>query len=131
MPALVLDKIAEQWDGFPEVRARVRDEGKVLHHDTVQGDCIKNCVLNLDLLTPLVSLMSMSAKRTVPGIDSLKQAVHDLLVLSKREPEQGLVVDSAWRLRKMCVFIKMKVRKRQPSFDLCLHYVFSVKCFSG
>lgn len=126
-----IDGVAKEWDGYEDIRDRLRgtqfEEGSKSKEDVDQkvqilGDkafCqdISTCVQQRSFLEPLLSKMALNTKRTVPGIDQLKDEVQSLLKINKRgtDSDWDQVSKAAWCLRKLCGFVKMKCRRREVS----------------
>lgn len=116
-----IEDVALEWDANPELRERLRDGGQAL--PTPAGQDITTCVKNSVLLVPLLTRMSSVKKRPVPSIDQLKDELEALLQKNKRGVDFGGedIPKCAWALRKLCGFVKMKVRRREVSTAARLH----------
>lgn len=116
--ALDLETLSSEWDSDPTIRERMRDKVGMLHPDSSSGEDIPTCVLNKELLIPLLSRMSMTEKKPLPGIHDLLASVESLLTLHKRPPKPEDFDDNmalSWRIRFMLGFVKMKARRQEVS----------------
>lgn len=121
MPFVDLSLVPDEWDSYPDLRTRVRESGRILP----EGDAvdIHACVKGTDVLVPLLTRMSLQSERPVPQIDALRDAVQAFLTKNKRTEDAANVaeiVNAGWQIRKLLVFIKMKVRRREVSTAPCL-----------
>lgn len=80
---LDISSIATEWDSDMTTRQRMRDGGDILHPETGAGEDIPTCVHNKELLAPLLTRMSVSHKKALPGIHDLTDTVISFLKLSK------------------------------------------------
>lgn len=74
--------------------------------------------MNKELLIPLLTRMSVTEKRVLPGIHDLAGAIRSLLTLNKRPPkpeDQDQNMAFAWRARFMLGFVKAKTRRGEVS----------------
>lgn len=121
-----IEGVSKDWDG-DELRARLRDGGSVLTPNPASLD-VSTCVKNFSLLSPILSKMALVENRPVPTIDQLKEEVETLLKLTK----QGLNIDfvdiskTAWAIRKLAGFVKMKTRRREVSTATRLQYANAI-----
>lgn len=115
--------VAEEWDAYENVRARVREGGPLLHPESGEGEDIKTCVLNKEILTPMVLRMVHSPKKGHPPIDDLRDEVSKIFTMSKRVPLPSFddMQKLAWRIRHLVCFVKTKARRKEPSTELLLH----------
>jgi len=116
--ALDLETLSSEWDSDPDIRERLRDGGSFLHPKSSSGEDIPTCVLNKELLTPLLVRMSMTEKKQLPCIHDLHASVESLLTLHKRPPKPEDFDDNmalTWRVRFMLGFVKMKARRQEVS----------------
>ena len=109
--------LGREWYNQEEVRNRVIDGGPVLAPDTpLKQEDIQVCVMNRDLLSPILSKMCITKNRALPGIDDLRDQVSNLLTLCKRSGDLvGIVEDTAGALKKLSGFVKTKARRREVS----------------
>ena len=110
--------LAQEWDSSPPIRIRMRDGGGILHADTPpKQEDIKICILNQELLEPLLTRMSRLSKRSLPTMDDLREECYALLTLNKRTGEElvEMVEESAYSIKKLCSFIKAKARRKEVS----------------
>ena len=91
--------------------------GSVLAPNTpLKQEDIQVCVMNQDLLVPILSRMCTTQNRALPGIDDLRDQVSTLLTLCKRSGDLvGIVEDTAGTLKKLSGFVKTKTRRREVS----------------
>ena len=115
---LDLETLSSEWDSDPAIRDRLRSGGGILHPKSSSGEDIPTCVLNKELLVPLLVRMSMTEKRQLPGIHDLHASVESLLTLHKRPPKPedfDVTMALAWRVRFMLGFVEMKTRRQEVS----------------
>ena len=113
-----INGVSQEWDGLPPIRDRLRDGGSILHPDTIaKQEDISQCLLNQELLMPLLSRMGALSKRTLPTMDDLREECYALLTLNKRTGEElvTMVEDAAYHIKKYCGFIKTKARRKEVS----------------
>ena len=126
VPFVDLSLLPDEWDAAKDLRTRVRDSGKILPDNSDNVD-IQTCVKCTDVLVPLLTRMSLHHERPVPQIDALRDAAQAILTKNKRSEDAANVaeiVSVGWQIRKLLVFIKMKVRRKEvstaPRFKCCL-----------
>ena len=133
-PALDVDGVWHEWDQCEDIRGRLRG-GETLLHPEGKHDDVSGCSLNSSLLAPLLTRMSVAEGRPLPPVDPLRLEIDKVLTQNKRGniPEEVTdVVKTGWRLKKMCNFIKMKVRRGEVSSvpqltcSILFFYVFEV-----
>ena len=115
---LDLDTLPTEWDSDVTLRERMRSGGPILHPDSNGGEDIPTCVCNKELLLPLLTRMATSEKKSMPSIHDLLASVEGLLALNKRPPKPedfDANMASAWRIRFLLGFIKMKTRRQEVS----------------
>ena len=123
-----------EWDANPEIRNRLRDGGSLMQKI---GEDIPSAVANVGLLQPLVTRMSLTETRPLPAVEALRDEVETIYLRNKRgsTPEDTPdVVALAWGIRKLLVFLKMKVRRHEVSsapfpqhvFQFCVQAAFSI-----
>lgn len=113
-----LSTLASEWDSEQSLRTRLRQGSTVLHPDSGKGEDIGTSIKNQDLLIPLLTRMAVAPKRALPGIEPLREGISALLTLNKRPPKPedwDDIMATAWRLRFLLGFIKMKVRRQEVS----------------
>eukprot|EP00435_Cladocopium_sp_Y103_P074981 s151_g52.t2 len=107
-----------EWDSNPEIRNRLRDGGCLLEGKAAED--IPSAITNVGVLQPLVTRMSLTQTRPLPAVEALRDEVETIYLRNKRgsAPEDSPdIVGLAWKIRKLLVFLKMKV----PAFQqLCL-----------
>lgn len=111
-----------EWDCNEELRARLRD-GQGLLTDYKSED-IQSTLENLHALQPLITRMSMTQTRPLPGVDGLRDEVEKFFLANKRGQSQEEfpdVVNISWKIRKFLGFVKMKVRRKEVSSAPFLH----------
>ena len=123
--------ISKEWDQIPELRSRILDGKNVLDPtSTPAREDINECVINKELLTPLLQKMCVHPSRKVPQIDDLRDEVSDLLTLCKRSGPDltSMVEETAKHLKKLVGFVKTKARRKEVStatWLLMWHLFFS------
>ena len=121
--ACVIKGVATEWDLVGAIRERVRDGGTVLDPSTPpKQEDITVCVLNKDLLSPLLSKICL-AERRLPALDDLRDEVASLLTMNKRHGDELVkeIEDTAYHLKKLCGFVKTKARRKEVSVASCLN----------
>lgn len=115
--------LSKEWDTAPELRERLRVGGDLLHPESSPGEDNKTCVLNKELLTPMLERMIQTPKKSHPPIDGLREEVAKTFNLNKRNPLPDFdhLQKIAWRLRYMVCFVKAKARRGEVSRDILLH----------
>ena len=88
-----------------------------------EGEDIRTCTRNADLLAPMLQRMAESTKLGHPPIDGLRLQVEGLFQLCKRVPlpDFDQLQKWAWRLRFLVCFIKMKARRKEVSVETWKH----------
>lgn len=98
---------------------RLRDGGPLMHPDSISmAEDITMCCKNSALIQPLLTRMSMLKTRPLPAIEQLRDQVEDVFTRNKRgtkDLEGSEIVRLAWHIRKLCGFVKMKVRRKEVS----------------
>lgn len=113
-----------EWDGCEAIRTRLRN-GEDLLVGKINED-IPSLVANIEILQPLITRMSLTATRPLPAVDALRDEVEATYIANKRgqTPEdQPDVVATSWKIRKLLVFLKMKVRRHEVSTVPSLRYM--------
>ena len=121
--ALDLESLASEWDSDPTIRTRLREKGPILHPESGAGEDINTCVLNKELLVPLIFRMSTLQGKPLPGIHDLHAAIEGVLTLNQRPPkaeDYDIIIAAAWRIRFLLGFLKMKCRRHEVSKVPCL-----------
>ena len=110
-----INGVGREWYNVEEVRDRIMEGGSVLAPNTpLKQEDIQVCVMNQDLLVPILSRMCTTQNRALPGIDDLRDQVSTLLTLCKRSGDLvGIVEDTAGTLKKLSGFVKTKTRRRE------------------
>ena len=113
-----ISAIADAWDAEPEIRERLRAGlGIFVEVSENKNYDLRAASKNSILLQPLLVRMR-ECQRKLPSIDSLRNEVTTLLKLNRREIRDPADVEApAWHLRKNLGFVKMKVRRQEPSFE--------------
>ncbi len=119
LPILDIAEVALEWDPDQDKRARMRDEKSVLKPGPACQD-ISTCIQHRGLLIPLLERMAVHDHRPVPQINALKEEVLSLLKVHKLGVDSQSSSDStraktAWAIRKLCGFVKGKVRRQEVS----------------
>ena len=115
-PLLDVKGLAKEWDEDPVIRNRLRSGQPFLHPDGPVGEDIHTCVLNEDVLFPLLARMAVHSHRPICPVEATQDEITTLLGLNKREPDGVIDVEkNAWQIRKLLGFIKMKCRRSEVS----------------
>ena len=104
------------WDDNPDIRQRLLDAQDLL--DDGGFDDIPTAKKNAAVLLPLLTRMSLTEHRPLPGVESLRDEIEAVHMRNKRGKTQEDVPDIArdgWRIRKLLGFVKMKVRREEVS----------------
>ena len=112
------------WDSNSDIRDRLSDGKDLLDSSTAED--ITSSLSNVDVLQPLITRMSLTQHRPLPGVDALRDEIEKVYVKNKRgkNPEdQPNVVAACWRIRKLLGFVKMKVRRREVSAAPLMHII--------
>ena len=120
--------ISREWDKDEEIKARLLEGGNPLHPKSVlKQEDNRECILNKGLLRPCLERMSIMDKRPIPAIDSLRDEVSNLLVLSKRTgPDTTSVIEeTSQTIKKLLVFVKAKVRRKEVSTASWLNKLYT------
>ena len=127
-----VEGLADEWEAATEVRQRVMGGGGLLHEQSGAGEDIKTCVLNSDLLAPMLQRMASSPKLGHPPIDTLQLQVERLFERCKRvpAPDWETMRQYSWRLRFLLCFIKMKARRKEVSVDAWMGYFTNMVSFT-
>ena len=125
-----IEGVATEWDASEPVRERLRNGGGLLSKNPASQD-ISTCLSNNGLLAPLLARMAANPKREVPIVDALKDELEELVKKCKRGVDtDGIdIPKSAWALRKLCGFIKMKARRKEVSTVTWLQNNKLCSCF--
>lgn len=121
---LDISQLHMDWDGNHVIRDRLR-EGQQMLVGTGAED-IPTVVSNVDILQPVITRMSLAPERPLPSVERLRDEIERLYMKNKRgntPEEMPNIVDLTWRVRKLLVFIKMKVRRKEVSSVTLLHYM--------
>ena len=113
---LDLTNLHLDWDNNPEIRERLLDAQDLLVDDGC--DDIPTAKNNTPVLHPLLTRMSLTEHRTLPGVESLRDEIEAVYMRNKRGKTQEDVPNIArdgWRIRKLLGFVKMKVRREEVS----------------
>ena len=121
--------VAAEWDQCDDLRTRLRIGEPMMHPETRNVD-VFGCRLNFSLLSPLVVRMACLDSKPLPPVEAMRTEIETLFVKNKRNSPEDveLIVKSAWRLKKLCGFVKMKTRRQEVStVSRCIYtYEFSI-----
>ena len=112
--------VSKEWDLVECIRERVRDGGPVLDPNTPpKQEDISVCVLNRDLLYPLLSKMCL-AERRLPALDDLRDEVASLLTMNKRQGDELVkeIEDTAYHLKNFVSLLRPKQDERKFQLHL-------------
>lgn len=110
--------VGREWDQVREIKERLLEGGDPLTPETPAKQEDNNvCMMNKQLLLPLLQRMSLLPKRPIPGIDDLRDEVSTLLTLSKRTGADTIeaIETTAQTLKRLVVFVKAKTRRKEVS----------------
>ena len=125
---LDLTNLHLDWDNNPEIRERLLDAQDLV----VGGGCddIPTAKKNTPVLLPLLTRMSLTEHRPLPGVELLRDEIEAVYMRNKRGKTAEDVPDitrDGWRIRKLLGFVKMKVRREEVSevpltnrFNICV-----------
>ena len=109
-----ISAIADAWDCDPGLRVRIRDGLQLFRETSDKNYDLRTPANNKALLKPVLNRMR-ECGRKIPSIDHLRHEVTVLLKLNRHEISNDDVEHAAWNIRKHAGFIKMKVRRGEPS----------------
>lgn len=118
VPFVDLSTLADEWDTSKEIRTRIREAGKLMPEKAMASVDISACCHASDVLPPLISRMVMADERPLPQIDALRESIQALFEKNKRTEAaetEDEIMKTGWMIRKLLGFIKMKVRRKEPS----------------
>ena len=115
-PLLDVKGLAKEWDADPVIRERLRAGKTFMHPEALQGIDIQTCIMNQEVLMPLLARMAVEDHKPICPVESTQDEVSLLLSLNKREAGDCIDVEkSTWHIRKLLGFIKMKCRRAEVS----------------
>ena len=120
---LDIEGVLDEWDSTTAIRDRLREGGRLVE----TGDCtVKLCGQYAEVLGPIILRMAGGPNK-VPDVNPLRQEISYLYVKNKQDKsvEHQDVIDDGWIIRKMCGFVKMKVRREEVSVVGWLHFLTS------
>ena len=118
---LDLCDLAKSWDEVESIRSRLRDGKNLVDAKPGNVDSsIIECIKNEDCLIPMLHRF-FAGKMKLPDIGGLRFEIENVYKKASRDPEESLVDDNAWDLRKMLRFIKRKAGRDDPSTDPLTH----------
>ena len=128
-----VEGLAKEWDEVEEIRQRIRGGGDILHAESGPAEDVRTASLNHHVLAPMLVRMRASLKMGHPPIDGLRTEVEHLYTLNKRLPLPpfGELQKLSWRLRFLVCWVKMKVRRAEPSMESRLDQLASPTWFAG
>ena len=109
-----ISAVADAWDCDPGLRVRIRDGLRLFEDGSDKNYDLRTPAQNKALLKPVLVRMR-ECSRKIPSIDQLRHEVTVLLKLNRHEISHDDVEHAAWNIRKHVGFIKMKVRRGEPS----------------
>lgn len=115
-PVLDVAGLCEEWDSAEDIRGRLRN-GQTFENPEGPNDDVNGCCKHASILSPILTRMATVEGRPLPNLDPLRQEIDKLFIQNKRTgPEEGdQVVKASWRVKKLCGFVKMKVRRGEVS----------------
>lgn len=116
LEVLDISGISDEWDAEEEIRGRLRDGLPLCNPDA--PDNVQECCAVSSVLIPILTRMAVSNTKPLPPIEVLRSEVETLMTKNKRGDSPELVQDvvkSAWRVKKLCGFVKMKARREEVS----------------
>ena len=123
-PGLDITDLHLQWDGHPEIRARLREGGPFLHPDS--GLCCDNrvCVLNAPIIIDMLCHLSSTFEKKLPSVGALRKEMKALYKINKRVgPEIDTIVkQDSFHVRKLLSHVKAKCRRAEYGAELCMQW---------
>ena len=119
---LDITDLCPEWDSQDDIRTRLRDGGPIIHPETKESDDVQSCCRNSSLLVPILIRMSTLGSRPLPPLNPLRAEIEALMLKNKRgnAPEEvSSILKASWRIKKLCGFVKMKVRRGEVSTVSC------------
>lgn len=115
------DGLAAEWEGSCEVRNRILQDKKLLHHPANQSFCQPtrcNCVDNACILKPLLRKLSLVPGWKLPHLDPL-QAELTLFVekLGVNSIGPTAVYQAAVSIKKLLGLVKRRVNRKEVTKD--------------
>ena len=110
---LDIEGVLDEWDSTQAIRDRLRQGGRLV--DTT--DCtVKTCGQYSEVLGPIILRMAGGPNK-VPDVSPLREEIPNLYVKNKQDKsvEHEDVIEESMIIRKMCGFVKMKVRREEVS----------------
>lgn len=120
---LDIEGVLDEWDSTQAIRDRLRQGGRLV--DTT--DCtVKTCGQYSEVLGPIILRMAGGPNK-VPDVSPLREEISNLYVKNKQDKsvEHEDVIEESMIIRKMCGFVKMKVRREEVSVVGWLHCLTS------
>lgn len=105
--------LRDEWDSTEFLRNKLR-AGEALLSGNLSDFSINRCVLNVDVMTPVVT-RSTACGHKRPEVESLRLEVENLYSMNQREADESHTDDMAWEIRKLLTFIKRKAQRREVS----------------
>ena len=111
--------LATAWEGVDVLRARVREQGKLILHpksQKVAATTIKNALLNQEVLRPaLIRLRIADGK--MPVIDELIAECASMYQKVAREVELTTGSKDGWSIRRLLSWMKRKAVRKELGKD--------------
>ena len=113
-PDPVCDGLSDEWDNIEPIREKLR-EGNQLVPEGTGTDGIQSAVSIQEILKPVLARMGTHSK--LPEVVPLREEIQKLYVKNKQDRPASDIESDGWIIRKLCSFIKMKVRRVEVSLD--------------
>ena len=119
---LDIQGVHEAWQAEKTLWVRMRDGLPFLHPSTGLTADNRVCILNKEILYPMLQAMGQYVDRRLPNVSNLRAEIQQFLENNKRlQPaDVANVPGDAIHIRKLLSFVKAKVRREEVSQDLRL-----------
>ena len=117
--------LSAEWDSSFEIRDRLRAGGSLIHPSTNDRIVVKTTAVNAAVLEPVLLMMAQSRSAAAddgkslpsPAVEEIREEIKAVLELNKQEVTFSIIDKPAWIIKKFTAFLKLKVRKRDPSTE--------------
>ena len=107
------------WDADCGIRDRLRDGQGFMHPESGLVCDIRVCVLNGNILQPMLEGMANLPDRKLPGVGDLRNEMSVCYRVNKRTGKEvdEAVIAEAMHVRKLLSFVKSKTRRKEVSWE--------------